>query len=130
MKLKTMMYHFRFYAVFVIWTLKNKNKKKPHTKKTREKKRKKKPEQKHYRCKAEVFFPQLYFFTLLQKVVFFNFSRTLTVMQNSGRRLSALRTQSRFRLLFLRFYQGFSKMELHSPFFCLNCTTVPLYTTF
>lgn len=129
MKLKTMMYHFRFYAVFVIWTLKKR--KKNHTpKKHEKKKKKKKPEQKHYRCKAEVFFPQLYFFTLLQKVVFFNFSRTLTVMQNSGRRLSALRTQSRFRLLFLRFYQGFSKMELHSPFFCLNCTTVPLYTTF
>lgn len=49
------------------------------------KKQLKKTEQKHYRCKAEVFFPQLYFFTLLQKVVFFNFSRTLTVMQNSGR---------------------------------------------
>lgn len=46
---------------------------KPHTKK-------------HYRCKAEIFFPpQLYFFTQLQKVVFFNVSRTLTAMQNSGR---------------------------------------------
>lgn len=41
--------------------------------------------QKHYRCKAEIFFPpQLYFFTQLQKVVFFNVSRTLTAMQNSG----------------------------------------------
>lgn len=27
----------------------------------------------HYRCKAEVFFPQLYFFTLLQKGCIFQF---------------------------------------------------------
>lgn len=51
-------------------------------KKTKHKKRSKNTTD----VKAEVFFPQLYFFTLLQKVVFFNFSsRTLTVMQNLGR---------------------------------------------
>lgn len=41
MKLKTMMYHFRFYAVFVIWTLKKKQKKN-HTPKKHEKKKEKK----------------------------------------------------------------------------------------
>lgn len=57
----------KLYAVFVIWT-------------------KKTTQQKHYRCKAEIFLPpQLYFFTQLQKVVFFNASQTLTAMQNSGR---------------------------------------------
>lgn len=42
--------------------------------------------QKHYRCKAEVFFPRLYFFTQFfrKKVVFFNYSLTVTVMQNLG----------------------------------------------
>ncbi len=94
------------------------------------KKKTRKTKQKHYRCKAEVFFPQLYFFTLLQKVVFFNFSRTLTVMQNSGRASVPSEHKANSGYSFLRFYQRFSKMELHSPFFCLDCTTVPLYTTF
>lgn len=67
--------------------------------------------------KAEVFFPQLYFFTLSQKVVFFNFFSNFNSDAKLGPRLSALRTQSRFRLLFLRFYQRFSKMELHFSFF-------------
>lgn len=61
------------------------------------KKNPEKTKQKHYRCKAEVFFPsciflrcckkkkkRLYFSTLL------SISRTLTVMQNPGPRLSAL----------------------------------------
>lgn len=66
--------------------------------------------------KAEVFFPQLYFFTLLQKVVFFNFLSNFNSDAKLGPRLSALWTQSKFRLIFLRFYQRFSKMELQSPF--------------
>lgn len=89
---KTMMYHFRFYAVFVIWTKK--------TQKTK---------QKHYRCKAEVFFPQLYFFTLLQKVVFFNFSRTLTVMQNSGRASVPSEHKANSGYSFYVFIKGFQR---------------------
>lgn len=83
----------------------------------------------HYRCKAEICFPppQLYFFTQLQKVVFFNVSRTLTAMQNSGLRLGAPWTQNKVRLIFLRFYQKvFNDGTTFSSCF-LNCTTVPLY---
>lgn len=63
----------KLYAVFVIWT-ETEN----HT-------------QKHYRFKAEICFPpQLYFFTQLQKVVFFNVSRTFNSDAKLGPRLGAL----------------------------------------
>lgn len=94
------------------------------------KKNPRKTKQKHYRCKAEVFFPPAVFFYAVAKGCIFQFLSNFDSDAKLGPRLSALRTQSKFRLLFLRFYQRFSKMELHSPFFCLNCTTVPLYTTF
>lgn len=109
MKLNTMMYRFRFYAVFVIWTKK--------TQKTK---------QKHYRYKAEVFFPAVFFYAVAKGCIF-QFLSNFNSDAKHGPHLGPLRTQSKFRLLFLRFYQRLSKMELHSPFFCLNCTTVPLY---
>lgn len=95
--------HFGFYAVFVIWT----KKKKQHEK----------TEQKHYRCKAEVFFPPAVFFYAVAKGCIFQFLSNLNSDAKLGPRLSALWTQSKFRLIFLRFYQRFSKMELHSPLF-------------
>lgn len=84
--------------------------------------------QKHYRCKAEIFFPpQLYFFTQLQKVVFFNVSRTFNSDAKLGPRLGALWTQNKVRLIFLRFYQKVFNDGTTFSFCFLNCTTVPLY---
>lgn len=89
-----------------------------------------KTKQKHYRCKSRGFFsPAVFFYAVAKGCIFQFFLSNFNSDAKLGP-LSALRTQSKFRLLFLRFYQRFSKMELHSPFFCLNCTTVPLYTTF
>lgn len=48
-------------------------KKTTHQKNTRKKKKKKKPEQKHYRCKAEVFFPPAVFFYAVAKGCIFQF---------------------------------------------------------
>lgn len=73
-------------------------------------KKTRKTKQKHYRCKAEVFFPQLYFFTLLQKVVFFNFSRTFNSDAKLGPRLSAHRTQKQIQVtLFTFLSKGFQR---------------------
>lgn len=102
----------KLYAVFVIRTTKNHH---THTHTTDVKQR------------FVSLPPQLYFFTQLQKVVFFNVSRTLTAMQNSGLRLGAPWTHNKVRLIFLRFYQKvFNDGTTFSSCF-LNCTTVPLY---
>lgn len=65
--------------------------------------------QKHYRCKTEIFFPpQLYFFTQLQKVVFFNVSRTLTAMQNRATPRCPLNTNKQSQVnLFTFLSEGF-----------------------
>ena len=78
------------------------------------------------------FFSRLYFFTLSQKtkVVFFNFSRNFRGDARPGPHLSPFRTQSNNSgYSFYVFIKGFRRYgtSLHSPFFCLNCTTVPLY---
>lgn len=83
----------------------------------KKKKQHEKTEQKHYRCKAEVFFPPAVFFYAVAKGCIFQFLSNLNSDAKLGPRLSALWTQSKFRLIFLRFYQRFSKMELHSPLF-------------
>lgn len=101
----------------------------------RKEKRKKK---KHYRCKAEIFFfflvfflfpPQLYFFTPLQKVVFFNVSRTFNSDAKLGAATSVPSEHKTVRLIFLRFYQKVFNDELHSPF-AFWIVLLFLYTTF
>lgn len=90
----------------------------------------------HYRCKTKIFFssslvslfpPQLYFFTQLQKVVFFNVSRTFNSDAKLGAATSVPSEHKTVRLIFLRFYQKVFNDGTTFSFCFLNCTTVPLY---
>lgn len=85
---KTMMYRFRFYAVFVIWTKKRKTK------------------QKHYRCKAEVFFPSCIFLRCCKRLYF---SISLTVMQNLGRASVPSEHKANSGYSFYVFIKGFQR---------------------
>lgn len=100
-------------------------------------KERKKKKKTHYRCKAEIFFscffffflfpPQLYFFTPLRKVVFFNVSRTFNSDAKLGAATSVPSEHKTVRLIFLRFYQKVFNDGTTFSFCFLNCTTVPLY---
>lgn len=82
----------RFNAVFVIRT-----KRKPHKNTTD--------------VKAEVFFSPAVFFYAVAKGCIFQLLWNFDSDAKLGLHHSALRTQRKFRSLFLRFYQRFSKMK-------------------